>query len=80
MSGIQQSTEHIGVVFFITGAVTEPNPSNQNDKSLIVHGRIQQTYGVVLSFLRDAAVAITPVKGHLLLLLFVQPDELLSRL
>lgn len=46
----------------------------------IVKGRILQTYSVVLSFLRDAAVAITPVEGHLLLLLFVQPDELLSRL
>lgn len=35
---------------------------------------------MVLPFLRDAAVAVAPVEGHLLLLLLVQPDELLSRL
>lgn len=35
---------------------------------------------MVVSFLGDAAVAIAPVEGHLLFLLLVQPDELLSGL
>lgn len=38
------------------------------------------THGVVVSFLGDVAVAIAPVKGNLLLLLLIQPDELLSGL
>lgn len=37
-------------------------------------------YSMVVSFLRDVAVAITPVEGDLLFLFLVQPDELLSRL
>lgn len=35
---------------------------------------------MIVSFLGDVAVAITPVKGDLLLLLLIQPDELLSGL
>lgn len=35
------------------------------------------SYSMVVSFLGDVAVAITPVEGHLLLLLLIQPDELL---
>ena len=35
---------------------------------------------MVVSFLGDAAVTITPVKGYFLLLLLIQPDQLLSRL
>lgn len=40
----------------------------------------QQTHSVVFPFLRDATVTVAPVEGHLLLLLLVKPDELLSRL
>lgn len=35
---------------------------------------------MIVSFLGDAVVAITPVKGNLLFLLLIQPDELLRSL
>lgn len=37
-------------------------------------------YSMVFSFFGDATVAIAPVEGNLLFLLFIQPDEFLSRL
>lgn len=33
---------------------------------------------MVVSFLGDVTIAITPLKGNLLFLPFIQPDELLS--
>lgn len=44
--------------------------------------KIRQTkketaYCMIVSFLGDVAVAITPVKGDLLFFLLIQPDELL---
>lgn len=58
-----------------------PSQKTKDREHFAGGGRVQQhTHSVVLPFLRDAAVAVAPVEGHLLLLLLVQPDELLSRL
>ena len=40
------------------------------------HGPV--AYGVVVPFVVDVAVPVAPVEGHLLLLLLVEPDELLG--
>lgn len=66
--------------FLLERRAANAEPGDQ--KQQVLHsGRVQQqTHSVVLPFLQDAAVAVAPVKGHLLLLLLVQPDELLSRL
>ena len=41
-------------------------------------GHSRDAYGVVVPFVCYVAVSVAPVEGHLLLLLLVQPDELLG--